>query len=62
MGFMIRPRIRVRLLIGCCEVIIHPILASIIAVEHIRQRVFVAVRLRNDVAKVEVAVGIVVAH
>lgn len=35
-GFMIRPRVRIRLLIGCCKIIIYSVQASIIALEHIR--------------------------
>lgn len=35
-GFMIRPRVRIRLLIGCCKIIIYSVQASIIALVHIR--------------------------
>lgn len=61
-GFMIRPRVRIRLLIGGRKIIIHPIEAPIVAVVHIRQHVLVVIVLRYDVAKVEVAVGIVAVH
>lgn len=60
-GFMIRPRIRIRLLIGGCEVIIHPIQASIIAIVHIRYDIF-TVSFCDDVAKVEIAVWIEAVH
>lgn len=62
-GLVIRPRVRVRLLIGCGEVIVHSVEAAIVAVEDIRQHVLVVcvhivARLGDYVSKVEVAVGI----
>lgn len=56
-GFMIRPR----LLIGGCEVVVHSVQASIIAIEHIRYDIFTA-GFRDDVAKVKVAVWIEAIH
>lgn len=35
-GFVIRSRVRVRLLVGSCEVIIHSVEAAIIDIVHIR--------------------------
>lgn len=63
-GLVIRPRVCVRLLIGCGEVIVYPVEAAIVAVEDIRQHVLVVcvhivARLGDYVSKVEVAVGIV---
>lgn len=52
--------VRSRLLVGRREVVVHPIEAAVVAVEHVRQNVLVVVRFRDDVAKVVVAVGIVV--
>lgn len=59
--FMIRPRVDVWLLIGCGEIIVHPILAAIVAIVHIWYDIFVA-RFGDDVAKVEIAVGIESVH
>lgn len=62
-GLLIEPRIHIRLLISRRKVIVHPIRASIIAIVNIRQHILVvAVRLRDDISKVEIAVRIVAVH
>lgn len=56
-GFMIRPRVRVRLLICRCEIIVNSILASIVAIVDVWQHILFVVWLRNDVTKVDITVG-----
>lgn len=60
-GFVIRPRVCIRLLICCGEIVVHSIEAAIISIIYIRYDVFVA-RLRDNVAKVEITVRIEIVH